>query len=500
MMAKAIIIEGKDCSPFYFQRQEQNAQEKAVQQKEKEIVQKSTYLKKFSEYFRQSNPKCKEWDDQIVSLKTEPYRFDNEESTIQTLWWAGRYIGIAHVDGCEISIRPRFGNAFLLNILEEILNIKYVNQDGTLTEMSNEWLGNLLNLVKRKMWITKCAEANRYGLPRINIKRKHQGVSLKGALDIKHTLLPWKQKQEVVTHAYEKVLDDHICKIVYEAHRILSKNVIQNKGGKKGTKDIGIQNLVGTSIPPIVQDTINALDSNYKGSYFDITEADYQRIRYKSIYQSWKPLVDLSWTIIKERELGLKASDKKTECVFIDMAEIWEAFLRKKLGEGLRDEGWRVWSAEECELNTYEHEYRSLIIPDIVLQRSMNGKEQFLVFDAKYKSMTGESYDVDRTDFFQIHTYIHYFQHAYPDGEVVLGGLLYPLTESDKPKAKGVEEIIKTHVLFGKENGRFKTKFIIDGIVCSPKSDNKDEYKKQMDENVAAMIDRIKSYIKQTTV
>ena len=60
-----------------------------------------------------------------------------------------------------------------------------------------------------------------------------------------------------------------------------------------------------------------------------------------------------------------------------------------------------------------------------------DGKDEFLVFDAKYKRMKGEKNDVDRSDFFQIHTYIQYFLHTYPEGRVLLGGLLYPLSLED---------------------------------------------------------------------
>ena len=99
----------------------------------------------------------------------------------------------------------------------------------------------------------------------------------------------------------------------------------------------------------------------------------------------------------------------------------------------------------------------------------------------------GNKYDVDRSDFFQIHTYIHYFQHVYPDSRVLLGGLLYPLDEKF--------EDFKVNNLFG-ENGSFNTKFIVDGIVCTNlKTDDNQKTKDEMQARVQEMITRIKSQI-----
>ena len=59
--------------------------------------------------------------------------------------------------------------------------------------------------------------------------------------------------------------------------------------------------------------------------------------------------------------------------------------------------------------------------------------------------------DYDRADFFQIHTYINYFQ---TKGKVPMGGLLYPLSEpfvgesKEKNYASGLFGIESNDVLF----------------------------------------------------
>jgi hypothetical protein len=128
-----------------------------------------------------------------------------------------------------------------------------------------------------------------------------------------------------------------------------------------------------------------------------------------------------------------------------------------------------------------------------VLQRKSprDDKDEFLVFDAKYKRMRGEKNDVDRSDFFQIHTYIQYFQHTYPEGRVLLGGLLYPLSKEERKENK---PLYTPSAMFG-FFGRFDTKFVIDGVNCTDCYNVEESGKDEMDRNVKEMIDRIRNCI-----
>lgn len=496
-----MILSNKDCTPFPQELQGYN--EKA--------------LKLLCEYFEKTAEGGNDDDDKIVSLQTMLFPYEGGKPTVQTRWWAGRYIGLANIavpngdnkfHHIEISIKPRFGERFLLAILEDLYNIKVGSHNAQETA-SSEWFSTLLNILRRRMWVDKCAKANRYGLPRKNVKREHQGVTLKGALDIRRTIMPWCTQKEICTNSYEKVFDDIICKIVYEAHRILSRDVIGEKKDKKRKQNDKKSISIGFSMPPMVQDAINALNSQYKGTSFDITETDYQRIRYNNIYMTWKPLVDFSWDVIRNKKLGYRSAETHGDCIFVDMAEIWEAFLRKKLGEGFAEYGWRVLSVEECKYKIYQGKFfERLIIPDIILTRTNgNGENEYMVFDAKYKRMrinsNNNGYDVDRTDLFQIHTYIQFVEHHL--GHVVIGGLLYPLTRKvQDDNGNEIEIDIDTDKfhsanLYGKECGLFhNTTFIIDGVICSEcdNAEGNDKYT-NLDDNVEAMIARIKGYVEQ---
>jgi 5-methylcytosine-specific restriction endonuclease McrBC regulatory subunit McrC len=100
------------------------------------------------------------------------------------------------------------------------------------------------------------------------------------------------------------------------------------------------------------------------------------------------------------------------------------------LAEGLKNDNWKVWSIEECKLPVYEKSFFSrYIIPDIVLQRNANGKEQFLIFDAKYKRIDS---GIQRNDLFQIIAYMH----TLPKEGALIGGLIYPSETSQEPTAR----------------------------------------------------------------
>jgi len=85
-----------------------------------------------------------------------------------------------------------------------------------------------------------------------------------------------------------------------------------------------------------------------------------------------------------------------------------------------------------------------------------------LVFDTKYKKMLmrGKNQngagDVDRNDFFQINTYMSYYQNHSNKYNVKIGGLLYPMDSFEK-------DICHSQTWFENVN----TKFIVDGIDLS---------------------------------
>jgi 5-methylcytosine-specific restriction endonuclease McrBC regulatory subunit McrC len=350
-------------------------------------------------------------------------------------WHAGRLVGqaIFQVEGrsYRISIQPRFGNLQLFRMFEEIYNIRLIN---SLSELGQS--GDQQSVIKKLIaviWINLLSRANKHGIPKSLITKSHKGYQLRGKLDIRKSLVSSLSENVLVGIYKEKSAQPLTTTILHKAYKILMFEY-------------------GLSKMAIPRSAKNAIDQIKCAIAHDVSvdERDYQSVRYKSIYQSFKPVVDLSWDIIKRKRQENKESTTLGYNFMIDMAEVWEIYIRSLLKKRFVRQGWRVSSLKEM---VYQgKKYQRQIIPDIVLIRENHA----LVFDAKYKRMNFDYFDYDRSDFYQIHTYIHYFNQDY---HVIAGGLLYPLSREFD------ENMIlknKADSIFGKSQSN--TKFVVDGI------------------------------------
>lgn len=448
-MAKHLIA--KDCMPFYAKGVELTANAIGMNIKADALAKLND-----AEFFVPiGNHYNNDSDSKIAYSPYENRPFTFVDGSSARVWQAGRYIGEAVIEDTKVTIVPRFGERCLLAMLDEVCHFKFVPSDSKQGK-GKDW-NEIVKHILRYLWIQKFAYADKYGLPRLSIKHQQQGLQIRGHLNARKTIFPYKTKREVVSEYREKELDDCICKIVYSAYNILSKG--------------GVSQSI---IPPQIQDSLNALYSRYHGRLCSVDDSEYKSIKYKRIYQSWKPLTDFSWQIIKQQAIGLTNAVEQTgNSLFLDMAEIWESFLRKSLGKvlGLEEFGsWQVIPQFDCEISVYENQfYGRKLIPDLLFYRMYNGKTQYIVLDAKYKRMRGRKDDLDRGDFYQIHSYIQYYS-GLKDSEVILGGLLYPLESDSMDKSDWYSETI-----FGLSQG--DCKFVVDGICLDDIPDDIQETK-----------------------
>lgn len=251
-------------------------------------------------------------------------------------------------------------------MLEEITNFKLPDSES-LYAKGDIW-NKFYQIIIRQIWISKFAKADKYGLPRLTVKRTNQSMQIRGHLNVRKSIIPFFTKKEVVSDYREKEVDDIIGRIVYKAYEVLA----DKKTGLKG-------------LPPQVQESVNALITRYNGQQFKITEHDYQSIQYKSIYISWKPLVDFSWQIIKHRGYDPEQNiDEHGYGLFFDMAEIWEAYVAKILEKEFvhctdQNSNIRLFANEDGK------EFQC-IIPDY-LSRDWTNERAAAVGDAKYMNL-----------------------------------------------------------------------------------------------------------------
>jgi 5-methylcytosine-specific restriction enzyme subunit McrC len=357
-------------------------------------------------------------------------------------WLTGRYIGKIYFnylkqDYC-FEILPRFGNATVMHLLEEIFNIKLANSNSSNTLQNtahNELIKKLISII----WVKQLSKANVHGLPKHKVKTHYKGTTIKGRINIKKSLLPIYNENLIFSERTEKEIDATIVSILYKAYKILCKNYYLT------------QNMLSESVIEIIN---NATGFNQTS----VTTNQYKNIKYGSMYSNYKDIVDFSWNIIQRKQNNLSNEHSKNsgDALFLDMAEIWESYLRSILKKKYSCNGWKIYSNKYM---IYNNQYfKRGLIPDIIIEKADN----FIVFDAKYKNMSNQSNDYDRSDFFQIHTYGSYMK---AHNKKVLGlGLLYPLQES-----MSLEQLQNnfSENLFGETNNA--TWFKVDGIKLSEK-------------------------------
>ena len=352
-------------------------------------------------------------------------------------WLTGRYIGklFFSYDGKKycFEVIPRFGNAAVMQLLEEIFNIKLAHS-ASKNNLDNKVHNDLIKKLISIIWVKQLSKANVHGLPKNILKRENKGLSVKGRIDIKKTVLPLYNEGMIVSNSIQKQTDLTITAILYRAYKILTKDYFLS------------QNMLSDSAKEVVN---SASALNYKS----ITTIQYQNIKYGSMYANYKSIVDFSWQIIqrKNNNITQDQSNQTNDALFLDMAEIWENYLMTILKKKYNVGGWKVYSTK---FNIYKDKYyKRGLIPDIIIEKDNN----VVVLDAKYKRMTTNFRDYDRSDFFQIHTYGAFMQ---AQNKKVLGlGLIYPLQESfSQPQL----ENNFSNTLFGDTNT--ESWFKVDGI------------------------------------
>ncbi|HMX00840.1 MAG TPA: hypothetical protein PKL56_15840 [Cyclobacteriaceae bacterium] len=350
-------------------------------------------------------------------------------------WTAGRFVGEAIFNHNQvhykITIKPRFGEKMLFRMLEEIFNIR-ITTSASQASKSIDWQHYIKRIIAF-IWLQKLSNANLHGVPKVQLKGEYKGQTVRGRLDVRKSIKPLHRNNEVISAFREKHIDESIAQIIFQAYQSLKTDFEMGR----------------INIPDSAREAINQVHSVIQRKRH-ISEIDYKNIKYKDIYLSWKPLVDLSWDIIKRKQFSLKQDkEEKGFGFFIDMAEVWEQYLRSILKKKLSPLGW-YYRASEKQIAYEGFFYKRELRPDLVFQKD----NDIAIWDAKYKRMMGRYYDVDRSDFFQIHTYIqNYLNHRC----VKAGGLLYPISN-----IKTDVEKFKSPFLINEQGVRLN--FIIDGI------------------------------------
>ena len=381
----------------------------------------------FSFFKDEEKTTSKNEDDLIISIKK-----DGENYLAQT----GNYVGKFVWNGLEIDIKSRFSNTFLERMLNFANDIFLDDVSITGKDSINEL--DISKYIIYYMFIQNLEKAFLLGLPKSYKSISHHEMKLKGKIDINKFIkydIPFQGKISSVSREQKEIQE--IIDVLYKAVKIIDKN-------KFNTKNISH-----------IKTHLKQHKSNKYVSNETINKAFKSKALQNPIFAPYKKVLEYAKFIINGNNIEEKKDGKqKTFGFIINIAELFEIYMTKLIQKEFSE-----WRVESPKIELYPNQFFSRkIIPDIVMKKD----NDVLVFDTKYKKMKMQGKnqngagDVDRNDFFQINTYMSYYQNHSNKYNVKIGGLLYPMDSFEKEKCH-------SETWFGNLN----TKFIIDGIDLS---------------------------------
>lgn len=406
----------------------------------------------FSFFKDDEKRKAKNEDDLIISIKKDK---DGDNYLAQT----GNYVGKFVWNGLEIDIKSRFSNIFLERMLNFANDIFLDDVSITGSKVNKEF--DISKYIIYYMFVQKLEKAFLLGLPKSYKSINHHEMKLKGKIDINRFInhdIPFQGKVSSVSRQQKEIQE--VIDVLYKAIKIIDKN---NKAFLKNISNIKTHLKQHKSNQYVSNQTINTA----------LTCKALQN----PIFASYKKVLEYARYIINGNNIE-EQNDGKAETYgfIINVAELFEIYVTKLLRKEFSD-----WNVESPKIELYETMfYGRKIIPDIVMRKG----DDVMVFDTKYKRMKMQgknqngSGDVDRNDFFQINTYMSYYQNQ--GLHVKAGGLLYPMESFDELKCHNKSWF-----------GNTDTTFIVDGIDLS----NTDLTIENIIASEKAFIERIQKFV-----
>ncbi|PPK92779.1 5-methylcytosine-specific restriction endonuclease McrBC regulatory subunit McrC [Nonlabens xylanidelens] len=388
---------------------------------------KNRSLKKLQIFgFKNNRNRLQDEEELILKLYSKENDSFSKEFIIQT----GLFAGVVYHKGYQFNIVTPFGDTFLKRMLNFVNDI-YI--DNKLTNANKTQDINEFQNIIAYLFIQSLEKAAVLGLPKVYQTTKERSNKVRGKVDINSYIrqdIPFTGK---LTSIYrEQKYVQEIIDVLYVACLTLEK---------KFGKDIH-QKILGV---------FQLLKQHYSGVFpqsLIIKKAINHSVLQNPVFRSFRKVLEYAEIILKEQNLLMSNIENKltTTGYLFDISQLFEVYLEKLLSRYFKD--WYVSGQEEIQV--YEGLFfKRKMLPDILLKHKYSNK--IIVFDAKFKTMRLQKRDLDRSDFYQIHSYAQYYA---PNN--IIAGLIYPLRKQ--------LNIDKSHAANIFNNPFHKSKFIVDGI------------------------------------
>lgn len=344
-----------------------------------------------------------------------------ENGEVVTKLYTSHYIGFCSVKGVDIVIKPRFG--LFSYLISYACNIYVPNAESSVTSnnsSNNYWLIALL-------WKAVLQRAIAMGQIPKEYKTENKNLRYyKGKLDIAKQIRVNLTDASRFYCSYRKLTSDNtINRAIRYAYKILCDKKMGSVVNDIREYDDKLA-MFGVSNSPV-----------------DIS--DIENIKYTRMTEIYRPVMQFCKAIIQQNlsESSTHAQNMTSIAYFIDMAELWEMYLLRKLEVNFPD--YEVYSPNLKEREfLMEDKYRE-VRPDLVIADKNTGNPR-IILDAKYKYYTSlgdysRKSTVSREDLYQMTTYLHRFM---KDGKGY-GIFVSPVNqekENDVHKIVGCEQSI----------------------------------------------------------
>jgi 5-methylcytosine-specific restriction enzyme subunit McrC len=381
--------------------------------------------------FKEQRNKLENEEQLILKIYAKESYLEEKKYIIQT----GLFAGTIYHKGVQFNISTPYGDNFLKRMLNFVNDI-YIDNQTTKADKSEE--SNEFQNIIAFLFIQSLEKAAILGLPKTYQSITERSNKVRGKIDLNAYLkqdIPFTGKL-TSTHR-EQVYVQEIIDILYLACKSLEKKF-------------------GREIHKKISGVFQLLKQNYSGVFPQLNAVDKAKnhvVLQNPMFYNFKKTIGYAEIILKEQNLLISKLDNKltTNGYLFDISQLFEVYLEKLLSRYFKD--WYVTGQEE--LNVYPNMfYKRKMFPDLVMKHKRTNK--IIVFDAKFKNMRLLKKDLDRGDFYQIHSYIQHYQ-----TEVIMGGLIYPLSKEI--------DTLRAHSINLFENQNINTKFIVDGIYINKK-------------------------------
>lgn len=325
-------------------------------------------------------------------------------------WWAGRYIGALSFEGRRLVIEPRLGIPVIESWLDQILGILALPASAR-HDPRETFIVRLL----ARVWCRTIDGATRHGLPLLRLASSHEGVFVRGRLDVQRTIaLRGEGREALSSLTYDRSLAHPATRAIVCADRALGSQI-------SGTAEWRTDR-VRQVLPPLR----GAVGARPRLP----TIHELSRVRHTPITQPFKRAALLSHRIASRLGYGVGDEEGRDEGILIDVAELWELFvlncLRRALPSDLHLEHGTWADRSDYFMKSLDGDREiGRIKPDLLVRE---GDIVSAVLDTKYKRLQDSRQrprGIEPADLYQIAAYALRYRPAWG------AALLYPLVPDD---------------------------------------------------------------------